>query len=176
VSSLENETGQSADQTQVAAVLSVKKDNGVLWFYVQWESEMRSFIPARVLNKIAPEKVIEYYEGLLTFQPDKEKKPTDLEKMEQPQPSDMQVENQTAKKPLSPEHEPKSHAEHKHLIPKQEPGTKEEKTKPRKQLYSKHQQQQSARNTILAWAATYYCNTPIQPDRIQKSSVLLAVQ
>jgi len=151
VASLEQEIGQFVDQTpQVASVLSVKKDNGVLWFYVQWDSEAKSFIPARILNKIAPEKVIEFYEGLLTFQPDKEKKPLDLDKLQE-QSTDMQVDSSQKKQPMSPEAEVKpetptslsreSKPEQKHGA-EQAPQPKDEERKPRKQLYTKHQQQQ----------------------------------
>jgi len=91
VASMEREIGQFVDHTpQVASVLSVKKDNGSLWFYVQWDSTSKSFVPARVLNKIAPDKVIEYYESVLTFQPDKITEPDKLK--EESQPTDMQTD------------------------------------------------------------------------------------
>lgn len=39
------------------------------WFFVKWEGGENSFIPANVLNRIAPEKVIQYYESVLQFLP-----------------------------------------------------------------------------------------------------------
>jgi len=157
VASLEQDIGQFVDQTpQVASVLSVKKDNGVLWFYVQWDSETKSFIPARVLNKIAPEKVIEFYESVLTFQPDKDRKQLDLEKLNQEFLSDIPSDSQK-KPPISPDIETKPEvpssiqkelkSDTRQAPISDQPTTPsqskdEERTKHRKQLFSKQQQQQ----------------------------------
>jgi len=50
-------------------VIGAKMDKNRLWFYVQWEDENDEFayVPASIVNKIAPDKVIKYYESILTF-------------------------------------------------------------------------------------------------------------
>lgn len=49
--------------------VGAKLDGKVMWFSVKWEGGETSFIPANVLNRIAPEKVIQYYESILQFLP-----------------------------------------------------------------------------------------------------------
>jgi hypothetical protein len=39
-----------------------------MWFFVKWEGGSTSFVPARQLNKIAPNKVIQYYESIVQYQ------------------------------------------------------------------------------------------------------------
>eukprot|EP01127_Copromyxa_protea_P008051 TRINITY_DN1836_c0_g1_i1.p1 TRINITY_DN1836_c0_g1~~TRINITY_DN1836_c0_g1_i1.p1 ORF type:complete len:154 (-),score=28.55 TRINITY_DN1836_c0_g1_i1:31-492(-) len=47
-----------------------------MWFYVRWDDNECSFVPSQVLNRMAPDKVIQYYEGILQFQPGPENKDT----------------------------------------------------------------------------------------------------
>jgi len=54
---------------EVKEILGCKMDNKTMWFYVKWDSNDTSFVPARVLNRFAPSKVIQYYESVLQFQP-----------------------------------------------------------------------------------------------------------
>lgn len=54
---------------EVQEILGAKLDGKVTWFFVKWEGGENSFIPANVLNRIAPEKVIQYYESVLQFLP-----------------------------------------------------------------------------------------------------------
>jgi len=58
---------------EVAEVIGAKMENKVMWFYVRWEDNECSFVPATILNRISPEKVIQYYESILQFQPTPEK-------------------------------------------------------------------------------------------------------
>jgi len=57
----------------VSEVIGAKMENKVMWFYVRWEDNECSFVPATVLNRISPDKVIQYYEGILQFQPTPDK-------------------------------------------------------------------------------------------------------
>lgn len=50
-------------------VIGAKVEEKVMWFYVKWEDGEHSFVPATILNRIAADKVIQYYEGILQFQP-----------------------------------------------------------------------------------------------------------
>lgn len=65
--------------SEVQEIIGAKLDGRVMWFCVKWETGEHSFIPSHVLNRIAPEKVIQYYESILHFEPkpegeDKEEK------------------------------------------------------------------------------------------------------
>lgn len=67
---LEKEVALALDLTgEVDTVLGAKMDAKVMWFYVRWEDGECSFVPATVLNKISPDKVIQYYESIMQFQP-----------------------------------------------------------------------------------------------------------
>jgi LSD1 subclass zinc finger protein len=61
------------DEADVQEILGAKMEDKTLWFYVRWGNNECSFIPAQALNHFAPAKVIQYYEGLLQFQPGTEK-------------------------------------------------------------------------------------------------------
>jgi len=52
---------------EVEEILGIKLDGDSLWFFVRWEDGENSFIPAKILNKIAPGKVIKFYESRLQF-------------------------------------------------------------------------------------------------------------
>lgn len=54
---------------EVKEILGTKMEGKTMWFYVKWDNNQASFIPARVLNRFAPNKVIQYYESILQFQP-----------------------------------------------------------------------------------------------------------
>lgn len=54
---------------EVEQIIGAKLDKDTLWFYVQWDNSKTSFVPSTIVNKIAPDKVIAYYEGILTFSP-----------------------------------------------------------------------------------------------------------
>lgn len=74
---LESELGRLLDYgSDVQEIIGAKMDKQTMWFYVRWEDNECSFIPAQVLNRMAPEKVIQYYEGILQFQPHPDNKDT----------------------------------------------------------------------------------------------------
>jgi len=52
---------------EVDVIIGAKMDKDSLWFYVRWDDNKTAFVPAHILNKIAPDKVISYYEGILSF-------------------------------------------------------------------------------------------------------------
>lgn len=59
---------------EVQEIIGAKMDKQTMWFYVRWDDSETSFIPAQVLNRMAPDKVIQYYENRLQFRssPDKD--------------------------------------------------------------------------------------------------------
>jgi len=72
VADLEAEIGELLEtEPEIDTILGSKMDNQTLWFYVRWGDKECSFIPAKALSKIAPEKVIKYYESILNFNPTK---------------------------------------------------------------------------------------------------------
>jgi len=88
VADLENEVGEMLEtEPEIDKILGSKIDNQTLWFYVKWGDKDCSFIPAKVLSKIAPEKVIKYYESILTFNPSKKEDIFTLDSL-QPIPDD----------------------------------------------------------------------------------------
>jgi len=52
---------------EIEVIVGTKMDKDTMWFYVRFDDNSFSFIPSQILNKIAPEKVISYYENILTF-------------------------------------------------------------------------------------------------------------
>jgi len=68
IKDLESEVVKSLDyDNEVQDLIGAKIEEQKLWFYVKWEGGEKSFIPAHVLNRIAPDKVIVYYENILEF-------------------------------------------------------------------------------------------------------------
>jgi len=51
---------------EVEEIIGPKLDKDTLWFYVRWDNNKTALIPASILNRLAPDKVINYYEGILT--------------------------------------------------------------------------------------------------------------
>lgn len=77
VHELEGELSRQLDYGgEVQEVIGAKMDKQSMWFYVRWDDDECSFIPAQVLNRTSPEKVIQYYESILQFQPSPEIKDT----------------------------------------------------------------------------------------------------
>lgn len=59
-----------ADQLpEIEQVLGIKMHAGNLMFYVKWaNSNVFAFVPSSIVNRIAPQKVIQYYESKLSFE------------------------------------------------------------------------------------------------------------
>eukprot|EP01126_Amoeba_proteus_P001597 TRINITY_DN10477_c0_g1_i1.p1 TRINITY_DN10477_c0_g1~~TRINITY_DN10477_c0_g1_i1.p1 ORF type:complete len:184 (-),score=35.15 TRINITY_DN10477_c0_g1_i1:264-815(-) len=58
------------DPALVQEIVGAKKEDGMVWFYVKWSDTVEpSFVPSSAMNRIAPDKVIQYYERILQFQP-----------------------------------------------------------------------------------------------------------
>jgi LSD1 subclass zinc finger protein len=74
IQDLEGELSRLLDYGEVQEIIGAKMDKQTMWFYVRWDDNECSFIPAQVLNRMAPDKVIQYYEGILQFQPAPENK------------------------------------------------------------------------------------------------------
>jgi len=70
IKDLESAVDRALDyDNEVQEILGAKLEGKVMWFSVKWGGGEKSFIPAHVLNRIAPEKVIQYYESVLQFLP-----------------------------------------------------------------------------------------------------------
>jgi LSD1 subclass zinc finger protein len=54
---------------EIREVIGAKLDGKSMWFCVRWIGGETTFIPANILNRIAPNKVIEYYESIVQFAP-----------------------------------------------------------------------------------------------------------
>jgi LSD1 subclass zinc finger protein len=54
---------------EIREVIGAKLDGKSMWFCVKWAGGETTFIPANIINKIAPNKVIEYYESIVKFAP-----------------------------------------------------------------------------------------------------------
>jgi LSD1 subclass zinc finger protein len=54
---------------EIREVIGAKLDGKSMWFCVKWEGGETSFIPANIINRIAPNKVIEYYESIVSYIP-----------------------------------------------------------------------------------------------------------
>jgi len=67
ISELGSEILEVLEFDEVEEIIGVKIDNESLWFYVRWEDNDCSFVPAKILHKIAPTKVIKFYENRLQF-------------------------------------------------------------------------------------------------------------
>jgi len=69
---------------EVEEIIGVKLDNESLWFYVRWEDNDCSLVPSKILHKIAPAKVIKFYENRLQFASPNNKKeePTGVENLQ----------------------------------------------------------------------------------------------
>eukprot|EP01125_Pyxidicula_operculata_P001350 TRINITY_DN1124_c0_g1_i2.p1 TRINITY_DN1124_c0_g1~~TRINITY_DN1124_c0_g1_i2.p1 ORF type:complete len:197 (-),score=45.13 TRINITY_DN1124_c0_g1_i2:106-696(-) len=66
---LESEIISSLNYNRDFEIVGAKLDEEQLHFYVRWESGESSFIPSKILNKLSPDKVIQFYEKKLTFKP-----------------------------------------------------------------------------------------------------------
>jgi len=53
----------------IREVIGAKLDGKSMWFCVKWEGGETSFIPSNIIQRIAPNKVIEYYENIVQFVP-----------------------------------------------------------------------------------------------------------
>jgi len=53
----------------IREVIGAKLDGKSMWFCVKWEGGETSFIPANIINRIAPNKVIQYYESIVSYHP-----------------------------------------------------------------------------------------------------------
>eukprot|EP01128_Nolandella_sp_AFSM9_P012587 TRINITY_DN9426_c0_g1_i1.p1 TRINITY_DN9426_c0_g1~~TRINITY_DN9426_c0_g1_i1.p1 ORF type:complete len:228 (-),score=40.26 TRINITY_DN9426_c0_g1_i1:26-640(-) len=51
----------------VTEVIGTKLDGGTLWFYVLFSDNNKGFLPASILKKVSPLKMIEYFESRLQF-------------------------------------------------------------------------------------------------------------
>jgi len=60
---------------EIREVIGAKLDGNSMWFCVKWEGGETSFIPSNIINKIAPNKVIEYYENIVQYEPQIEGEP-----------------------------------------------------------------------------------------------------
>jgi LSD1 subclass zinc finger protein len=70
IKDLESAVDRALDyDNEVQEILGAKLEGKVMWFSVKWGGGEKSFIPAHVLNRLAPEKVIQYYESVLQFLP-----------------------------------------------------------------------------------------------------------
>jgi len=77
IKDLESAVDRALDyDNEVQEILGAKLEGKVMWFSVQWGGGEKSFIPSHVLNRIAPEKVIQYYESILQFLPNPNPNPT----------------------------------------------------------------------------------------------------
>jgi LSD1 subclass zinc finger protein len=54
---------------EIREVIGAKLDGKSMWFCVKWAGGETSFIPSNIINRIAPNKVIEYYEGIVSYVP-----------------------------------------------------------------------------------------------------------
>jgi LSD1 subclass zinc finger protein len=54
---------------EIREVIGAKLDGKSMWFCVKWAGGETSFIPANIINRIAPNKVIEYYESIVSYVP-----------------------------------------------------------------------------------------------------------
>jgi len=54
---------------EIREVIGAKLDGKSMWFCVKWEGGETSFVPSNVINRIAPNKVIEYYENIVKYIP-----------------------------------------------------------------------------------------------------------
>jgi LSD1 subclass zinc finger protein len=54
---------------EIREVIGAKLDGKSMWFCVKWVGGETTFIPANIINRIAPNKVIEYYESIVQFAP-----------------------------------------------------------------------------------------------------------
>jgi LSD1 subclass zinc finger protein len=90
IKDLESAVDRALDyDNEVQEILGAKLEGKVMWFSVKWGGGEKSFIPAHVLNRIAPEKVIQYYESVLQFLPN----PNPKDDAENKEGSDMREEN-----------------------------------------------------------------------------------
>jgi LSD1 subclass zinc finger protein len=60
---------------EIREVIGAKLDGKSMWFCVKWESGETSFIPASIINRIAPNKVIQYYESIVSYIPQMTEEP-----------------------------------------------------------------------------------------------------
>lgn len=56
-------------ESGIREVIGAKLDGKSMWFCVKWEGGETSFIPSNIIQRIAPNKVIEYYESIVQFSP-----------------------------------------------------------------------------------------------------------
>lgn len=56
-------------ENDIREVIGAKLDGKNMWFCVKWEGGEISFIPSNIIQRIAPNKVIEYYESIVKLGP-----------------------------------------------------------------------------------------------------------
>lgn len=56
-------------ENDIREVIGAKLDGKNMWFCVKWEGGEVSFIPSNIIQRIAPNKVIEYYESIVKLGP-----------------------------------------------------------------------------------------------------------
>jgi len=68
IKDLESEVVKALEyDSEVQEIIGAKLEQKKLWFYVKWEGGEKSFVPSYVLNRLSPDKVIQYYENILEF-------------------------------------------------------------------------------------------------------------